>query len=292
MRFKVQRMKVLDSDISLKTTLVWGAILLSAAIGATYTVTKASVDANVDALETILEAKDENILKLQNSVVDYIPVVSFSPKTLNQISTSPEIKALAERVFDLEKERGIILKELSERSTDSLSPESELAGLMSQLSSGNRANRIEALRGLFTLKDVRSIPTLITIYFSNPEGIADIYNIVEWLRLVWELDQKSGAEFSARLLESADESDSKYAYGYLRDEPTGSEVLDAAREPLEVIALTSKSSLARTRAKMLLSHYERLQEKSEPKSRGRSLFDVLIDIERDVKTLLPKENEE
>ena len=73
--------------------------------------------------------------------------------------------------------------------------------VVGQLASTDDNKQEQALRGLFELKDPRSLHSLISYFYGQPEGEIGRVSIYDWLDLIWELDWKIGIEFTTKLLE-------------------------------------------------------------------------------------------
>lgn len=163
-------------------------------------------------------------------------------------------QVLRKRISALESERSDLLKQLAEREHNSLAPDSELFGLLQQLKSESEEERIEAVHGLFIIRDRRALASLLSHYDERPEE--RYFYIGSWLEMIWALNPAQALEFAARVYSSGTESDVGDLEINLRyldlDEVEDSAPLKAAFESLEAVALQHESALRRTRVKKLL----------------------------------------
>ncbi len=178
-------------------------------------------------------------------------------------SEDEKAQKLAERLSEIEDEKAGLLRALSQGTISSLDPKSELATLIQQLKSEDEKVRGTAIEGLFTLWDPSSFPALSEYFTSDRDEATTIGpSAYEWFNLFISIDPRAGVEFVVSELES--ERSSFSAFSRLEYKLDSIELIEAALPRLTDIALTSPSTLTRTRSKVLLSilgkRLERLKE--------------------------------
>jgi hypothetical protein len=179
------------------------------------------------------------------------------------------VQQLVVRVTELERQRNAALSQLASISQSALDPSSELASLLSQLSSGTPQDKGKAVEALFQLKDPRSLPELNAFFRKDPEAAGMIRNLAEWYSLFYELNQRSAVQFMIDQLESNARNYADWAFDILEDKdsrwPLSIEVRQYVVTQLESLALRSQETTVRTRAKILLKEI-RARLATKPKS--------------------------
>lgn len=286
------------ASIPVSQVIVWiGTCAVAVAI-ATFTLVRASTDAHVAALQAQLEQARGGLALAKPTptmpTAEPSVTVVLPTATIDAALGRKDLAPLAQRINDLEKERRVLLQDLVRQSKGALEPSTELAALVGQLSSPDLALRRQAVLGLFDLRDKQSVPSLLAYQREQPQEATDAPNpsIGEWLSLLWELDPAAAAEFSVLQLESEDKYAARWAYDYLRDSTLSREAMQRLQLPVKALALRSQSTLARTRAKLLLESYAARLEGRQRGVDNRSLFDVVLDIEKDINALKPGAKEQ
>jgi hypothetical protein len=286
------------ASIPVSQVIVWiGTCAVAVAVG-TFTLVRASTEAHVAALQAQLQEVRSQLAAVKPAAaapsVEPSATVVLPTATIDAALGQKDLAPLAQRINDLEKERQALLQDLVRQSKGALEPSTELAALVSQLSSPDVALRRQAVLGLFDLRDKKSVPSLLAYLRAQPQEATDGPNpsIGEWFSLLWDLDPAAAAEFSVQQLESEDKYTSRWAYDYLRDSTLSREAIQRLQLPIKALALRSQSALARTRAKLLLESYAARLEGKQRGVDNRSLFDVVLDIEKDVKALKPSGKEQ
>jgi len=286
---------VLNLNLPLRTIVPWVGAILLAAVGGTFAITRYSTSAHIAALSTQRDAEHERANRAEAAARQAALPSSSAPLpevTLSSAGKSPELSSLARRIQDLERERAELVSELVSQSRNALAPESELAGLIRDLGSGDVETRRQAVHGLFTLGDPRSFHALAGFFTEHPkeatEGLEP--SVGEWFGLLLELDRDAGTQFLIQQLEAEDPFHAEVAYERLLSPFYDAAPSQAVVKQLQYLALRSPSPVVRTRAKVLLVDFEqRLKEK--PRARdGRSIIQILIDIEKTVKGMAAKKN--
>ena len=230
-----------NSAISLKVSTVV-SVLAAVAImvaGGTFALTRASIGDHIEALKERLYAHS-----------------SDAQLPLPDISSKPELKALAKRIATLEKERGVLVQELVLRSNRTLEPGSELAGLILQISSNSSRQRMNAAEGLFLLNDSMAIPTLVAYLNSNRAEALNVRFMFEWYEMLLRNDPEAAIVVGINELTSGVPEMAEGAFKVLRKHIWSNIPSIESRQRIESIALTSNDALARTRAKILIQRLE------------------------------------
>jgi|LSQX01.3.fsa_nt_gb hypothetical protein len=281
--------------LSYKTFLSFLGAIVVVVAGATFAVTKLSTSSHVSALQTELDGvkerelrKDTEIKSLRDSPTRRTDGFAYSlalPDATLAAAGDSALANLASRISDLEMERATLLGELAERSHDALDPKSELASLLTRLSTQAPEERMDAVRGLFDLADPHSFNSLVAYFRANPEEATRTKTIYEWYLLLVALDGKGGVEFMIDELQSDQLINAQWAYERLSDESLSTDLLQHAITQLESVALRSADTVVRTRAKLLVQRFRESLANPEPERDPRSLYSLLKDIEAEIKKL-------
>jgi hypothetical protein len=141
--------------------------------------------------------------------------------------------------------------------------------------------------GLFSLRDPRSIPYLIAYYNKSPDEATRGANtsIWQWFNLLLSLDRQAGITFMLNVLAAGDRHLGDTALKFLRNTIDGPEEIAKTKERLNEIALHNDDALTRTRAKLLLEHYNARSKPGYQEIDDRSIMEVVLDIESEIKKL-------
>lgn len=244
--------------ISIKLALVWGGLIIGAAIGATTYLISLTNNSEVNALKTRLEANNPSATDahlVTNSII--------TPK----LQGAEGVADLSAKLAKLEQEKAKLVKELADVARDSLSPGSELGALLQQIESNDPATRQAAAQGLFELGDSRAVRPLTQYYFLHKNEADDVESLIEYLSFAWKNDRAIGIDFALKNMEEGERYESEWAYNQLRgaifeyssEKNSNSDEHKNLVTSLENVALRSKSALVRTRAKILLKEDSELK---------------------------------
>jgi len=276
---------------NLKTIAIVIFTTVTIVAGSVFTVVKLSMDDKNSALEFSVSEKMKVIeeqkgqitqLKISKKLIYAIP---STPKYIAQNNEDDEIVKLKEKVNQLENERNAILNELINKSYTNLDPKSELSILINELSSDSLGLRKKALEGLFILKDPKSINALLAYYFNNIKEAIQFKYYTDWIDLITDLNKDAGQDFVIEMLKNDDDFMSRWAYKYFLEDIQTKEEMKEINIKLNPIALNSPNTLTRTRAKTIISGFNRILETNEKIPDNRSLFRVLLDIEKKIDNL-------
>lgn len=287
--------------LSYKTMLSSIGAIVVVVAGGTFALTKLSTSSHISALQTQLdgakereERKDAEIGALKSSAVDVIELPSRAvvlPEATLAAAGDSEVRDLALRIRDLESERTTLLNELAERSQDALNPQSELAALLKQLSADSPKVRMDAVRGLFELRDSIATTSLVAYFRKDPEEATRAKSLGEWFRLLYSLDEEVGLVFMINVLQSDESFYTQWAYEILSELRLSPKVLQKAIVQLESVALRSGETVVRARSKLLLQEFRNRLENPKDQPDPRGLYSILLDVEAEVKKLSKKMNE-
>jgi hypothetical protein len=270
-------------SLPLAKILPWAGALIVIVGGATFAITKYATENRVAALEREVAQKEKAIQQLKPSVSNIDATPYIPEATLQAGPNKQEAQQLVNKIQGLETEKRALISELSKYSQNTLDPKSELFPLVKQLESSSTAERLRALQGLFSLKDPRSIPYLVSYYKRSPDEATQDFNtnIYEWFNLLLHLDRPTGITFILDVLSSGDRYRTLVTVEYLKrlgDKADVAKIIPRLQE----VALYSKDAQIRMQAKLLLQEYQLPSFKpKEP----RSMYDILLDIEAAVKKL-------
>jgi hypothetical protein len=276
-----------DVSYPLSKVLPWvGAAVLAVAAG-TFALTRYATEQRIAALEHDISLRDGAIqqLKATGNASDLSPPVPQA--TIDASSSREEARSLLAKINDLESEKIALVSELAKYAKDALDPKSELFPLVTQLDSSSEKDRVQALDGLFGLRDARCIPHLVAYYNQHTEEATRHpgTEIWRWFNLLFGMDRQAGIAFTIDVLTGKDEFNATEAYEFLRDSEFDANDAAKVSDRLREVALRNKDALTRTRAKLLLQYYESRNRPGFQKRDDRSLMDVLLDIESDIKKL-------
>lgn len=277
----------METSLPLSKVLRWVGGILVAAVVATFTITKYANDNRVATLQDQLKAQRGEILQLKESPASPALLGQVPQATLEASSNSAEVKSLVAKINNLESERNELLNNLLKHAKNALDPKSELYPLVNQLDSGSEQKRARALEGLFSLRDPRSVPYLIAYYNKHPQEATtgDNTEIWRWFNLLFDLDRPAGLSFMLNVFAGGSQLNADFAYRDLRGMAGDTKDVSAIRGRLREIALRSPDALTRTRAKLLLQDYQEWNKPGFKQPDNRSIMEILLDIERDVKKL-------
>ncbi len=276
---------------SLKTIVIVLFFTITVVGGAVYTIVRLSMDDKNSALEfsisektkKLKEQKDE-ILRLKESGNLTYPIQSTTDY-IAEGTENKEIIELKEKVIQLENERNIILNELVLKTYENLDPNSELSTLIKELSSDSYEIRSKAIEGLFIIKDPKSINALLAYFFKDSKEATNIKYYNDWINLITTLDKNAGNDFVIEMLKSDDKYMSHWGYDYFLDDMENKEEMKELIIKLQPIAINHANTLTRTRAKKIISEYTKVIENNEALPDNRSMFRVILDIEKKIDDL-------
>lgn len=283
-----------EYTFSLKTIVIVLFSVITVVGGGVFTTVKLSMDDKNEALEISLGEKDKTLEK-QNEEINKLKSTSLSSRQNDPIPStsqilvsdneSPEINNLRNKLTIIENERNDLLNELIEKTYKNLDPNSELSILVMELKSDSSELRINAAKGLFILKNPKSINALINYYFTYNEESSRIESEFRWIRLVRNMNNESGLDFAIEIMKIDDDYISRWGYDYLLEDIRDKESMKILTKKLNPIALNHQNSLIRTRAKKLINYYSDYIDGKLQLPDNRSLFEVLYDIENKINEL-------
>ncbi|MBT3355190.1 MAG: hypothetical protein HN402_09730 [Candidatus Scalindua sp.] len=236
-------------NLAQSTLVGWGITIVIAVAGGTFALTKYLNEQAIKALEQRIAIAEQNSgakpTNTQSRQID--------PSSLN----NKEISELTIRLENLESEKRDLIEKISQKAVLTLDPRSELSTLISQLESKGKEERAKAIDGLFMLKDPVSFQPLLRYLESHPEEATEGGNpfIGKWYSFFIEAGGAQGVEFVASQLESSERFYSEFAYSTIKSEIDSTEAVDITIPILQKIAVSSSSSLARTRSKVLIQYF-------------------------------------
>ncbi len=275
-------------NISVVKLIAWFAVVVAAVAGGTFAVTRFSAEQHVAALEAQLKSQQNPSQSLSSS--DARPLSPSMPTpTLSASTDQEEAKTLLKKIQDLESEKSLLVSRLSLQSQDALDPKSEVASLASQLRDSLKEKRIKAIEGLFAVKDSATLPIILSYFRRDPkEATSSIQTpLWQWFNLIWSIDQYEEMKFSIEVLRSSDDYSSRSAYDDLYNLTKEAHV-NFVVPRLKEVALSNGDVMVRTRAKLLLQHFQMRKQAGYQPEDNRSLSQMLLDIEKEIKKIRPK----
>ena len=199
---------------------------------------------------------------------------------------SPELK---DKLIEAEKTKNEILGKIVLKSMEVLDPSSEIKELADLLNSTDEEDRQKAITGFFEIKNPSTSLYLSEYFFSYQDEATKAHNpsIREWIWLFEKFGSEEGILFCINLMKEGDFFNSKVGYESLNEKVLGGEDISKFENELKSIALMSEDTLKRTWAKKILNNKKKINEDPSAKADTRSMFRVLLDIE---KLLLEKQN--
>ncbi|MBN1113273.1 MAG: hypothetical protein JXA53_10220 [Bacteroidales bacterium] len=283
-----------EYKLSLKTIVIVLFTTITVVGGAVYTIVKLSMDDKNSALELTISEKEKELkkqgtliekLNSRNQSTHNIPIPSISQVVSGTDEDSPDVDKLKSRIALLEKERNDLLNELVEKTYNNLEPTSELATLINELKSDSTEIRERGAKGLFILREPKSINALINYYFDYNGEARRIEPEFRWIRLIRRMNNEAGLEFAIEIMKYDDDYISRWGYDYLYDDIRDKQAMELLVKKLNPVALNHQNSLVRTRAKKLINNYNDFINGKIELPENRSLFGILLDIEKKVDEL-------
>jgi len=283
-----------EYKLSLKTIVIVLFTTITVVGGAVYTIVKLSMDDKNSALELTISEKEKELkkqvtliekLNSRNQSTHNIPIPSISQVVSGTDEDSPDVDKLKSRIALLEKERNDLLNELVEKTYNNLEPTSELATLINELKSDSNEIRERGAKGLFILREPKSINALINYYFDYNREARRIEPEFRWIRLIRRMNNEAGLEFAIEIMKYDDDYISRWGYDYLYDDIRDKQAMELLVKKLNPVALNHQNSLVRTRAKKLINNYNDFINGKIELPENRSLFGILLDIEKKVDEL-------
>ena len=274
--------------ISMKKLITWFGIVVVTVAGGTFALTRFSAEQHIAALEEQLKSQRDRFQSLA-PVESRPPNTSLPSPTISASNDQEETKYLLRKIQDLETEKAVLVARLSLQSQDALDPASEVASLAKQLADTVKENRIKAIEGLFAIQDSSTVPIILSYFRRDPqEATSSIQTpIWQWFNFIWNIDRFEEMKFSIDVLSLSDDFLSRSAYDDLYG-LTKDEHVRFVIPRLKEVALSDRDVIVRTRAKLLLRHFQMLKQADYQPEDKRSLFQVLLDIEKDIKKIREK----
>jgi hypothetical protein len=285
----------LEPNLPLHKIIPWFAAAVVAIAGGTFAITRYSAEQHISAVEEQnssqkeqIKVLKEQVQNLQSSPQQKIENSVPSP-TLTASANQQETRNLVQKIQELESEKTSLVSKLSIQSQDALDPKSEVASLARQIKDSLKTNRIKALEGLFAIKDSSTLPILLSYYRKDPREATSSMEtpIWKWFNVIWSIDDNEALKFMVEVLCSSDQFQSESAYDDLYNLPDV-KYIKFVTPRLKEVALSNSDIMVRTRSKILLQHYQKQKQKDYRSEERRSIFQVLLDIESDVKKIRDK----
>jgi hypothetical protein len=285
----------LEPNLPLRNIIPWFAAAIVTVAGATFTITKYSAEQHISAVEELNNSQKEQIIVLNEQIQNTQSPTqkkvenSVPNATLTASANQQETKNLVQKIQELEVEKTFLVSKLSIQSQDALDPKSEVATLARQLKDSLETNRIKALEALFAVKDSSTLPILLSYYRKDPhEATLSMETpIWKWFNLFWSIDENEALKFMVEVLCSSDRFQSESAYDDLYALPDVKHIKFVTPR-LKEVALSNNDIMIRTKSKLLLQHYQKQKQKDYRPEERRSIFQVLLDVEREVKKIRGK----
>jgi len=202
-----------------------------------------------------------NTAQQQNQKIEFIDPVIVPNEVRYQALGKPETRELLEKVEELEKEKSILLKQISTMSVSSLDPKSEVNLLLKQVHEGIRPE--DSISSLFTIKSPISFEPLQAYFLEHFKGDRMLLGQLNttWYDFFISVDEEAGFKFALSQLES-ERKHSHSLYSFLARSINSKKRCDLVTDELKRIAATNPNSEVRANAKLLLTCNERENIKS------------------------------
>lgn len=277
-------------SLSVRQIVIGLFFIISAIITGTFLLTKELISDKNEALETQNIQKSETIEKLEKKLQDKElgldnKNTKYSSESAPYSSTNDtsQVNNLLRKIEQLQKEKDNLYKEYIKISYTNLNPKSELSQLIKELNSKDEDIVEKAIEGLFLLKDSLSVQVLQDYYFENIEALSSYSTTLDWINLMWDINYDIGIDFTVKLFTNSDQAISDVAFWYFDKNIVGKKLMTKISNELKPIAMTNKSSFVRTRAKYIITEYEKRMNNESVKD--RSMYEILLDIEKAIKDL-------
>lgn len=218
---------------------IWGIAHWTAAPG---------TQVNVAWISYTKIGKSEN---LQQDTVKPAPIVIDTKKSTLQ-KDDPETLKL--QIAKLQQQLQHAYELQSRQQIETLDPQSELPNLISELESNEISVQEQAVYGLFLIRNPVSFQALKTHFRSKIEEADNSVSgesIGDWFELFFELNEMESVRLAVEISESekVNEATRSQARSALMFKAQSSDAIDVAIGVFQQIALTSKNTLVRTKAK-------------------------------------------
>ncbi|ANQ48600.1 hypothetical protein MY04_1223 [Flammeovirga sp. MY04] len=283
-----------EYKFNLKTIVAVLFTTITVVGGAVYSVVKLSMDDKNSALELTISEKEKEIKKQETLInklnktsksTHNVTIPAISQVRVEKEDDSPELDKLKSRIAILEQERNELLNELVEKSYNTLDPNSELITLLNELKSDSADIRIRGVNGLFILREPKSINALVNYYFDHNKEARRVETEIRWITLIRRMNDEAGLEFAIEIMKYNDDYISRWGYDYLYEYIRDKQVMNILIKKLNPVALNHQNSLVRTRAKKLIKNYDDIISGKIELPDNRSLYGILLDIEKKVDNL-------
>lgn len=250
--------KILDAPLPVRAVIAGGFALLVVVVAATWTVASEVRSNQIAALQGQIDVTKKS---KESEAIRGLP-----GPTLESVSNKEELGDLSSRISTLERERNVLLSELSRLSTAALLPSSELGGLISQLKDAAVSKRQAAAIGLFELDDPRAVSALVAYYWSNPEEATRVILATKYMNFAWYHNHAAGLDFMTRILQSDQAQHAGWAYEEIVEKVSEKD-FDEFVPVIQGIALRSENALVRTRAKLIIQEHTKWKEREKRESK-------------------------
>ena len=239
--------------------IVTSAVVVTA--GGVFGLTKYINDQEVSVLKERIELETKratDITERFNALSQ--PSSTITPPNISDpVFAEPETKKVLDRVKELEKEKSELIKKLSDAAVTSLDPKSEIRVLLQQLDQNVRVE--ETISTLFNIRSPATFEPMVSHFLKHSKG--DLFvsgkSVREWLEYFAVIDTKAGLRFAVSQFNSYPE----FVYSFLNNRISTESICVHLKPQLEQVALTSKLSEVRGKAKQLLV-CDNVSEQPEP----------------------------
>ncbi len=237
------------------------------ASGAVFAGTKYLNEQQVKVLEERLKLAGTKVVDLQKEL-NVVRVHSSQDSSVGENLTvlpkkvkyealaNPETRKLIEQVEKLEKEKSLLLKQLSQSAVTSLDPNSEVSILLNQLKNNIRPEG--SIATLFKIKSPVSFEPLQSYFLKNYDGEQWLLKQLNtaWYEFFFSVDEDAGLKFAVSQLENEKENINS-VYSFLSRSIDSKKHCDIVTPELERIAVSNSNSEVRGNAKLLLQCIKR-----------------------------------
>ncbi len=269
--------------ISLRTFIIWSAVIISAVAGGTYTFTTAILDDRVNALQESVKIKEEKINQLQQQRRSDVDI--FIPESIKEIA-DPK---LIEDIKEAERNQKEITRRIIAIEPKTFDPSSEINELAKLLKSEDKDKRKNAILGFHEIRSKNASLFLSEYFFSHQDEatVGGMPSITQWIWLFEDFGIDEGTLFCINLIKEGDDFNSRTGYEELKERVESGRDISLYVDELKKMAIGSPEPLKRTWAKIILKIFDEVKENPKATKDNRSLFRVLLDIEKYVRENIP-----
>lgn len=290
----------MEGTIEISKLIPWIGSAFVVIVAGTYTIAKFLNKSHLEALKERIITKDEKINDLEKTIEVQEANIQEAPKRELVVPSTIAEKLpgdLRSKFEQKKKELYEIIVVIQQNTENLFDPNSEIGNLSEMLKSEDVDIRKQGAKGLFSLNNENVLSLLSAYFFLHEDEAtqAHLPSISEWLQHFDSLNCDSAISFCINLIKNGKGFNAEVAYKWLINRAWGInynyEEIKPYYQELKGIALTNVSALRRTWVKKLIEFYDSVKDKQINACDQRTIFNIILDIEKYLKENLPKKDD-